>query len=443
MGDKMPEEEIDYSKDTNNKKNNEKNKGTSHASSKSSLNDVASDITNFNKYKSRKKNSANIEGNTTNNTSSPTMRNRLSSGIKNQVANKALASVPALRALNTLNNVRRNIMTKRNNNSSLGGGLNKNSESVQDDNDTTSGVSSGDNIIDSTEDAEFTSSNPLSSIFGGRKKASGRFSFFGKLSTPVKLLIGIFGPLVGFMLVFSIPIVVIGLFSGLFATDEVFANNNIGTSGGNIDYGDYVLSSDGDQILHERLDTFLQSNGTSLEEFNNLIASNVQEAGYGTRAGVVAAAVTLIAELGNNYNVKVPYFWGGGHGSISVGAEASWGSNTCYTSANGQIYSYCGLDCSGFVTWAINNGGFSIPVQSSGTFVYLDGAERVSLSNSAVLQAGDLLATSGHIILIVGVDDSGYICAEAAGNETGVLFSRKSFDASSYYGIDMSGLYGG
>ena len=33
--------------------------------------------------------------------------------------------------------------------------------------------------------------------------------------------------------------------------------------------------------------------------------------------------------------------------------------------------------------------------------------------------------------------------AEAAGNETGVLFSRKSFDASGYYGIDMSGFYGG
>lgn len=442
MGDKMPEEEIDYSKDTNNKKNNEKNKGTSHASSKSSLNDAASDITNFNKYKSRKKNSANIEGNTTNNTSSPTMRNRLSSGIKNQVANKALASVPALRTLNTLNNVRRNIMTKRNNNSSLGF-LNKNSESVQDDNDTTSGVSSGDNIIDSTEDAEVTSSNPLSSIFGGRKKASGRFSFLGKLPVPIKIMLGFFGPLGVFMFLFVIPVSVVALFSGLFSTDEVFANNNIGTSGGNIDYGDYVLSSDGDQILHERLDTFLQSNGTSLEEFNNLISSNVQEAGYGTRAGVVAAAVTLIAELGNNYGVKVPYFWGGGHGSISVGAEASWGSNTCYTAANGQIYSYCGLDCSGFVTWAINNGGFSIPVQSSGSFVYLDGVERVSLSNSAVLQAGDLLATSGHIILIVGVDDSGYICAEAAGNETGVLFSRKSFDASSYYGIDMSGFYGG
>lgn len=442
----MPEEN-EYLEATNNKNNDVKNKESSrNSSSKSSHRGSASNITDFNKYKSRKKNSANFNNDSPKG-EVPHRQNRIVNNLKNQVANRALSSVPALRTLNNLNNIRKSVMARRNATPATGGIVGNNREESSRDDGITNSVTGNDNTNDdsvvSSEESEASSLNPLSSIFGGRKKASGRFCFFGKLSTPVKLLIGIFGPLVGFMLVFFIPIVVVGLFSGLFATDEVFANNNIGTSGGNIDYGDYVLSSDGDQILHERLDTFLQSNGTSLEEFNNLIASNVQEAGYGTRAGVVAAAVTLIAELGNNYNVKVPYFGGGGHGSISVGAEASWGSNTCYTSANGQIYSYCGLDCSGFVTWAINNGGFSIPVQSSGTFVYLDGAERVSLSNSAVLQAGDLLATSGHIILIVGVDDSGYICAEAAGNETGVLFSRKSFDASSYYGIDMSGFYGG
>lgn len=440
----MPEEN-EYLEDTNNKNNDVKNKDSSrNSSSKSSHRGSASNIIDFNKYKSRKKNSANFNNDSPKG-EVPHRQNRVVNNLKNQVANRALSNVPALRTLNNLNNIRKSVMARRN--STTGGIVGNNRKESSRDDGITSSVTGNDNTNDdsvvSNEESESSSLNPLSSIFGGRKKISGRFSFFGKLSTPVKLLIGIFGPIVTFMLVFFIPIVVIGLFSGLFATDEVFANNNIGTGGGSIDYGDYVLSSDGDQILHERLDTFLQSNGTSLEEFNNLIASNVQEAGYGTRAGVVAAAVTLIAELGNNYNVKVPYFWGGGHGSISVGAEASWGSNTCYTSANGQIYNYCGLDCSGFVTWAINNGGFSIPVQSSGTFVYLAGAKRVSLSSSAVLQAGDLLATSGHIILIVGVDDSGYICAEAAGNETGVMFSRKSFDASSYYGIDMSGFYGG
>ena len=45
-------------------------------------------------------------------------------------------------------------------------------------------------------------------------------------------------------------------------------------STGNIDYGDYSLKSDGDVILNQRLDTFLASQGTSLEAFNALIASS-------------------------------------------------------------------------------------------------------------------------------------------------------------------------
>jgi len=228
---------------------------------------------------------------------------------------------------------------------------------------------------------------------------------------------------------------------------EVYNYNSYSSascSSGTIDYGDYVLSSDGSTILHQPLDTFLASQGTSLEEFNNLIAYNVEKSGYGTRAGVVAAAVTLIAELGNNYNVKIPYFWSGGHGDgIAQGAKASWGSGTCYIYANSQAYNYCGLDCSGFVAWAISNGGFTISSLTAGSFQNLDGAERVSLTSSAVLEPGDLLESSHHVILVVGVDEVNkqYICAEASGNASGVLFTRRSFTFSGYWGVKMSGYY--
>lgn len=230
---------------------------------------------------------------------------------------------------------------------------------------------------------------------------------------------------------------------------DVYGSDNISsaecTTTGNIDYGDYVLSSDGHEILHQDLSSFLQSKGTSLDEFNSLIAQNVEKAGSGTRAGVVAAAVTLIAELGNNYNVKVPYFWGGGHESaINDYAKANWGSSSCYTYANSQSYNYCGLDCSGFVPWAIRNGGFNMSwARLAGDFQNISGAKRVSLSNSAVLQPGDLLESSGHIVLVVGVDEgsSQYICAEAAGNKDGVLFTRRAFNSSGYWGVNMDGYY--
>ena len=214
---------------------------------------------------------------------------------------------------------------------------------------------------------------------------------------------------------------------------------------GTIDYGDYELSSDGHSILHQRLDTFLENNGSSLEEFNNLLKNNVDDAGYGTRAGVAVAGVTLIAEMGNNYGVKIPYFWGGGHSSNDLIGEAlgKWGSTECHTYANDQHYNYCGLDCSGFVAWAIKTGGFHIGPTGSGSFRNLSGAKVVHLRDQVLLQPGDLLEGPGHIVLVVDIDEENhqYICAEASGNSRGVLFTRRSFTESSYVGVDLEDFY--
>lgn len=222
-------------------------------------------------------------------------------------------------------------------------------------------------------------------------------------------------------------------------------NSAVCTSYGNIDYGDYVLSSDGHTVLNQRLDTFLQSKGTSLEEFNALIASNVENAGFGTRAGVVTAAVTLIAELGNNYNVKVPYYLSGGHydGVVSE-ALGYWGDTCPNYYGYGNVYNVCGLDCSGFVPWAIKTGGYNVGVRLAGDFQYISGAKKVTLSASQpVLQPGDILESSGHVILVVGIDEENnkYICAEARGKEDGVTFSMKPYKPDGYWGVDMEEFY--
>ena len=454
----MPEEEIEYLDDNEN--NNQKN---NVSSSMSSLKDAASNIINSNNYRSRKNNFANIEGNNNNNSNSnnnnnvnpTTTRNRALNGIKNQAANIVLNKVPhpALKVVSMLNNIK----NRNSNSSSTGGVVRRNSgdssnsqdgnnkvyESSPVDSDTNNddGTSSGDtsSVNESTGGNILKSLNPVGSLVSGKGGLLGQFSFFGKI--PVSLKIGILmAPFFIFLIILLIPISFVSMFGGLLGTDEVIASG--GSTSSHIDYGDYELSSDGDVILHESLDSFLASQGTSLEEFNNLIASNVENTGYGTDAGVVAAAVTLIAELGNNYDVRIPYFWGGGHGQMITGAEGNWGSNQCRASANGRIYDYCGLDCSGFVAWAIWNGGFNIAARVTGQFQALPGAERVSLnSSSAVLAPGDLLESSGHVILIVDVDDNNYICAEAAGNETGVLFSTHPFNASGYWGVNMEGFY--
>lgn len=458
----MPEEEIEYLDDNDNENNNQKN---NVSSSMSSLKDAASNIINSNNYRSRKNNFANIEGNNNNNSNSnnnnnvnpTTTRNRALNGIKNQAANIVLNKVPhpALKVVSMLNNIK----NRNSNSSSTGGVVRRNSgdssnsqdgnnkvyESSPVDSDTNNddGTSSGDtsSVNESTGGNILKSLNPVGSLVSGKGGLLGQFSFFGKI--PVSLKIGILmAPFFIFLIILLIPISFVSMFGGLLGTDEVIASG--GSTSSHIDYGDYELSSDGDVILHESLDSFLASQGTSLEEFNNLIASNVENTGYGTDAGVVAAAVTLIAELGNNYDVRIPYFWGGGHGQMITGAEGNWGSNQCRASANGRIYDYCGLDCSGFVAWAIWNGGFNIAARVTGQFQALPGAERVSLnSSSAVLAPGDLLESNSHIVLVVGVDEetNEYICAEASGYTTGVLFTRRPFSRSGYWGVRMSGFY--
>lgn len=442
----MPEEEIEYLEDDN-ENGNEQSKDASQ-SSKATRKTSSNNIVDFNKYKSRKNKNASDNQSSSNSSPSPTFRNVLTNGLKNNLANKVLSKTPAAPVVNALNAVNgiKNMINRRKTNATSPTNGNANTTGFADNAQSTTSEGTEDEIVDTpnedstTTESNATSFNPLRSLFGGTSGFLGRFSLIGRLSLPMKIGIAVGSIFLGFFLLILIVTIPIGIFSGFFGMDEVIASG----SSGNIDYGDYELSSDGDEILHESLDSFLASQGTSLEEFNNLIASNVENSGYGTDAGVVAAAVTLIAELGNNYDVKIPYFWGGGHGQMITGSEGNWGSNQCRASANGRIYDYCGLDCSGFVAWAIWNGGFNIAARVTGQFQDLPGAERVSLSSSsAVLAPGDLLESNSHIVLVIGVDEetNEYICAEASGYTTGVLFTRRPFSRSGYWGVRMSGFY--
>ena len=471
---------IDNSLDKKTSDNNQVNDVNSFSTTSSPLKDAVSNIGSAvlenNKYKSRRNilgpnddssdnvatsnNTSSNSGSSINNTTKSTSNNiskpNYSNNKVNRAANMGRNAVsnlhPALKAINTVNNANniKNAIARRADAAIPSSDSSVNSVSSDDVDDNTATLSnnvpSSPSVLDGADSEEEDNSGSLGSLFGSKTSASGRFSFFGRLPTAVKIGIALIGPLLPLIIFILVPIVVIGYFSSFWGLDRVLASSGIssGSGGsGSISYGDYTLSSSGDQILHTSIESFLASNGSSLEEFNNLITSNVNDAGFGTRAGVVAAAVTLIGELGDNYNVKVPYFWGGGHGRVADGVVANWGSNECHTYANGTSYNYCGLDCSGFVSWAIYNGGYNMYPMSSGSFSNLAGAKRVSLKNSAVLQPGDLLDSNGHVILVVDIDEESkeYICAEASGNTTGVLFSRHPFNLSGYWGVDLEGFY--
>lgn len=101
-----------------------------------------------------------------------------------------------------------------------------------------------------------------------------------------------------------------------------------------------------------------------------------------------------------------------------------WGCSM-YSKPSGK-YRKNGLDCSGFTTWAILNGGFDIgdlPAHAGKNSAYNlnDIGKEVKLTRKVALsgkiKAGDLLGevtvSEGHSALVVGIDDDYYYVAES------------------------------
>ena len=170
--------------------------------------------------------------------------------------------------------------------------------------------------------------------------------------------------------------------------------------------------------LHEALSTFLISNGSSIDEFNDAIHTSVVNNGAGTREGVVTAAVSLVNLLYDNYGVRIPYYWGGQFQAI--GANPDFGSSTTpTTSSSGTTYYYTGLDCSGFVSWSIRNGGYNFKRHTTKSFDDDFGNDSCDIEDSSCIGSpGDLInSASCHVQMIVGVDEasSTYVVAESTG----------------------------
>ena len=190
----------------------------------------------------------------------------------------------------------------------------------------------------------------------------------------------------------------------------------------------------------------LNSYSTTKEEMDAYLAGIVSEYGEGTREAVVNVAVGLIGSLAN-MGYKLNYQWGGKYDY--VGTNAVWGepaSTNCnhYASQGYDInkclknYQWSGFDCSGFVNWAIINGFGS--KYNSGMYQATELSNTIPLNaTTAVCAPGDVLVSTGHIMLVVGIDtaSSMYIVAESTGADLsngtgGVKLSYKKFNESTY-----------
>ena len=183
------------------------------------------------------------------------------------------------------------------------------------------------------------------------------------------------------------------------------------------------------------LSAVLERNGSSVDQLNNQIEQAVKDIGVGTREAPVAAAFTLIETLAH-YGYRINYDWAGKY--YNLGVNGNWGSR--FTPEECDSYSnpdYCktkliwkGLDCSGFVHWALIQGFQDSSLGSK----YPSVGQDIPLSGKteAICGVGDLLASNKHVVLIAGIDEEHkrYLVAESSSG--GVKLSYYSFSAAGF-----------
>lgn len=163
------------------------------------------------------------------------------------------------------------------------------------------------------------------------------------------------------------------------------------------------------------------------------------EAGIGSGCSgnsVVGAAIGLIYGL-HQMGYHLPYYYGGGHGA-NVIVDPNWGKNigASIVKPSGNVDYYSGLDCSGFVSWAMNASKIS-GVYGAHTFKEL--GNKIAMSEAT---PGDVLSSSGHVILIIENKGTYLQTAESTGG--GVQFSthnQNDITSGGYTVVDMDNYY--
>lgn len=164
--------------------------------------------------------------------------------------------------------------------------------------------------------------------------------------------------------------------------------------------------------------------------FNDHIKDCVEEAGYGTRAGVVAAGKCLISDYTEATGYRLRY------------SMPNRGSSEMEGIRDDTYF-----DCSSFAWWALYNGGFNIPCynttpnQVSWALDY-----GIATKEYTEAQAGDFLiydqggGANGHARLIIGTYDDGVYIAEFS---SGGQISKTAFSdiPDKYYLVQMEKYY--
>lgn len=239
-------------------------------------------------------------------------------------------------------------------------------------------------------------------------------------------------------------------------------NDNVKTCNG-YDVNLAIKPTDVNQIPilenNKTVSKILEENGSSVKKFNDQLYNNTLKDGIGTRQAVVDAALLFINTF-ETVGYRLPYSYGGGWSGFNydynLGVESYYGLNPYigtvlnngkgYTqkfSTGPTTYYYLGLDCSGFVTWALRNGGINIGITEASAYQN-KGTTHPANSTDFIAKPGDVLSSSSHVVLVVSYNQEkkAYIVAEAASKNDGILVSTRYLSKlNNYKVVDLSGLY--
>lgn len=208
----------------------------------------------------------------------------------------------------------------------------------------------------------------------------------------------------------------------------ILSKNKI--AGATSDYG-YPANTESTELKGTSLVEAIGEDGVT--ELENKIKTAVGSGCSG--ASVARAAIALIDGL-HAKGFHLPYYYGGGHVSKNPIVDRQWGANIGASTQkpNGSYDYYKGLDCSGFVMWAMHAANINGAYDASG---YLSLGEHIPFSK---LSPGDVIANTGHVILVLENTGSELKTAESTGG--GVQYKTYGYDKASYYtGISMSEYY--
>ena len=255
------------------------------------------------------------------------------------------------------------------------------------------------------------------------------------------------------------------------AENEIIERNNNGGGGSTLDDDGYNDIIDGEP-LNKPLSEALAANGYTIKDLNKCIGDRVTAAGYGTRKGVVEAAVGLLectSDMTGGYTLK--YDHDGGklhHPDINgkLGVNSNWGKR------GGTLGNY-GLNCATFARWSMCNGGLDYCDRGYATAPKMLGVDSTTYLTDAVkievsygfrinpfsaptdissvdealdkLQIGDMLFSNNggnhHAMVIVGKTDEGVTIAENGKNTRKISYNVLKHGEKVYTLVLMDNIY--